>query len=373
MFFTRVVEIEDVTVPPKPSHPRDAPRFGQPSFNVPIPPEMLNRRKRSAGRSCDFEIQDSKRRRCDPLARKQRLDENDDYESDEAEVHGLVRVTVVSRRKKIKVFHVPTSASLSALAAAREDISGNSRASLQAKKMQPAKSPPLNDSGTRHEDQAYPPSLPGAEKGESGDGSSWLGVKDYSFFPYQSLMAQREAENPYSVEWVGDEDEHCIFQGSRPLNRCKLPIRKGLLYTLAIFSRAADRTPLRANEIDPPVVLRGSELYGEKRPVLITILDLSLPMDPEPTEVRILRTISDKQPDGAHGCVQLLDFFKFVHPTFVTRSYEHSLAEILFEEGLPPPTMDEIHRIALQLFKAVACKRLILCKVEGLVQIPVMS
>jgi hypothetical protein len=109
--------------------------------------------------------------------------------------------------------------------------------------------------------------------------------------------------------------------------------------------------------IDWPVVLQGEELLGEKRPVLLTLFNRSLSMDPEPTEVRILRAINDKQPDGAHGCVQLLDFFKFFFfPCLVTRSYEHSLAEILFTKALPPPTFDEIHRIATQVFKSVACK-----------------
>lgn len=121
------------------------------------------------------------------------------------------------------------------------------------------------------------------------------------------------------------------------------------------------------------MVLRGSELFGEKRSVWITLLDGSVPMDPEPTEVSVLRAISDKQPDGAHGCAQLLDFFKFVNPCIVTRSYEHSLADILFEKGLPPPTIDEIHSIALQLFKAVTCKCLVLCKVGGLGQVLVIS
>jgi hypothetical protein len=108
------------------------------------------------------------------------------------------------------------------------------------------------------------------------------------------------------------------------------------------------------------MVRRGVELFGEKRPVFLTLLDRSLPMHREPTQVRILRAISDKQPDGAHGCEQLLDFFMTAHhPCIVTRSYEHSLGDLLFAEGLPPPTFDEIHRIAAQLFKPVACKLLV--------------
>lgn len=195
MFFTRVVEIEDMILPPKPSPPRGIPRFGQPSFNVPIPPEMLNRRKRSAALSFDSDRQDSKRRRCESLPGKRQLDEDDGYESDEAEVHGLVRVTVVTRRKKIKVFHLPNSGSVSGLAPAREVI-GDNPSSSQAKKKHPTSSPPLqvDKSGTAQNHQAYPPSTPKLETDGSGEGSSWLGVNDYSFLPYQSLMARREAE-----------------------------------------------------------------------------------------------------------------------------------------------------------------------------------
>lgn len=209
MFFTRVVEIDDITLPPKPSHSRDVPRFGQPSFNVPIPPDMLHRRKNSAG--CGR----------DTLTRKRRQDEDADYESDEAEVNGLVRVTVVTRRKKIKVFHVPTSESLSALAPTREDIGSLKAASSQVRKMHPTSHPRLQiDNTGTSQDQAYPPPMTGLGKGRSGENSSWLGVNDYSFLPYQSLMAQREAENPTHMDWP-DTDEHFIFQGSRPLNRCK--------------------------------------------------------------------------------------------------------------------------------------------------------
>lgn len=189
MFFTRVVEIDDMILPPKPSHPREIPRFGQPSFNVPAPPEMLNRRKKSVGRASDT------------LTGKRRRDEHDDYESDEAEVHGLVRVTVVTRRKKIKVFHVPKSGGhvprsggISGFAAAREVI-GNIPTSSRAKAMHPSSSPPLQvDSTDTEQDQAHPPPMPGLGEAGGGDVSSWLGMNDYSFFPYQSLMARRKAE-----------------------------------------------------------------------------------------------------------------------------------------------------------------------------------
>jgi hypothetical protein len=204
MFFTRVVEIDDMILPPKPSHPREIPRFGQPSFNVPIPPERLNRRKRSAGIGFDFETLDSKRRRCDSLSRKRPLDEDDDYESDEAEVHGLVRVTVVTRRKKIKVFHPPTSGSLSA-APVRENISNlkpNLKPTSSQAKMRPKSSSPLQiDEASTAQDQALPPTMPGLWRRGGKNGQKWLGVNDYSFLPYQSLMAQRAAEYPYNMDW----------------------------------------------------------------------------------------------------------------------------------------------------------------------------
>jgi hypothetical protein len=198
-FFTRVVEIDDILLPPKPSHPREIPRFGQPSFNVPIPPEMLNRRKRCAGRGSDT------------LPGKRRLDEDDDYESDEKDVDGLVRVTVVTRRKKIKVFHVPTSGSLSTLARAREDINNLNPTSSQTKKMYPRSSPPLqvDNTGTAQV-QAHAPPMPGLGEAGVGDDSSWLGMTDYSLFPYQSLMARRKAEGQPTKDSYPDLDLYFI-------------------------------------------------------------------------------------------------------------------------------------------------------------------
>ncbi|KAK1831657.1 hypothetical protein QBC39DRAFT_350580 [Podospora conica] len=347
MFFTRVVELDELKLPPKPSHPWERPLFGQPSFNVPIPPEILKRRRRCAGCGCSpKEMHDSKRRKCVTSTGKRRRDDNEDYESDKAEVHGLVRVTVVTRRKKIKVFQVPNYA---------KDITNDPTSFQVQKTHQNISLPPQANWTETSQYQACP--HPPLELGKEGrqDGSSWLqdgglgGVNDYSFLPYPALMAGKKTEcsNPAISHANTDprspdpetDDEHFIFQGGPPLN-----------------NRYYNYTPFEAYDMRLPVTLDCAELDGAKRPVVLTLLDKSVPMHPEPLEVRILRAISDQQPDGAHGCAELVETFKddVGLPCIVTRGYIRTLGYIFFEQRLRLPTFEEIQRIATHLFESVA-------------------
>jgi len=91
MFYTRVVELDDIGLPSPPTNIREAPRFGQLSFNMEVPLDW----DRNRGR---------KRRLGDGISND---NDSDDYESDDEDLSGLVRVTIVSRRKKIKVFEGP--------------------------------------------------------------------------------------------------------------------------------------------------------------------------------------------------------------------------------------------------------------------------
>lgn len=143
-------------------------------------------------------------------------------------------------------------------------------------------------------------------------------------------------------------------------------ISPGHLHPVTVFSQAADYrncTPFQVADIIPPITFPGVGLddgYGET-PVFLTLLDRSLPMDPEPPEVRILRSISGKQPDGKHGCTQLLDFFEFMgFPCIVTRRYKDGFTdEVLFSHRIQVLAFGDIHRIATQLFQCVACKLLV--------------
>lgn len=131
---------------------------------------------------------------------------------------------------------------------------------------------------------------------------------------------------------------------------------------MTIFLRASDYrniTPFRVAEIIPPITIRGVGLDdGEgETPVFLTLLDRFLPMDPEPPEVRILRAISSKQPDGTHGCTQLVDFFEFMDfPCIVTRRYNDRLADVVFSQGRPRLAFSHIQKAAIELFQTVACK-----------------
>jgi hypothetical protein len=113
MFFTRIVELEDVALPPEPlnSKAREAPQFGRPSFNVQLPPEWTGKQKRKRYMDNEASRGSAKRRRAEPSnARKGSHEgEDDGVESDDEDIDGLVRVTVVSRRKRIKVFQAPSA------------------------------------------------------------------------------------------------------------------------------------------------------------------------------------------------------------------------------------------------------------------------
>lgn len=115
MFFTRVVEIDDMILPPNQSHPQET---------------------------------------------------DDDYESDEADVHGLVRVTMITRRKRINGVHVPDSGSVSALAVETEAVDNKPASSLSK--------------DIRYYPRAYAHSSPGRRRRGSVDSSSRPAPSYYS-------------------------------------------------------------------------------------------------------------------------------------------------------------------------------------------------
>lgn len=108
MFFTRVVELDDMVLPPQPLGSRKAPQFGRPSFDVQVPPGWGKGAKR---RKSDDASKPRKRTKNDSSrsGKRDRGDdgEGEDIESDDEDVSGLVRVTVISKRKRIKLFQAP--------------------------------------------------------------------------------------------------------------------------------------------------------------------------------------------------------------------------------------------------------------------------
>ena len=109
MFFTRVVELDDMALPSHPSgNSRQAPEFGQPSFNVQLPPGWTDKKKKKRPRDGD-DTEGSNKRPKSNTKKRSYNDEDDDVESDDEDIDGLVRVTVVSRRKRIKIFQVSSS------------------------------------------------------------------------------------------------------------------------------------------------------------------------------------------------------------------------------------------------------------------------
>ncbi|KAK4210533.1 hypothetical protein QBC37DRAFT_292254 [Rhypophila decipiens] len=109
MFFTRVVELEDIVLPPQPSTGWRAPEFGRVSFDVPRPSDEATA-KRKRRHDHDSWERAQKRPKYATLGHRKRNrdgDEDMDLESDDEDINGLVRVTVVSRRKRIKVFKIP--------------------------------------------------------------------------------------------------------------------------------------------------------------------------------------------------------------------------------------------------------------------------
>jgi len=140
-----------------------------------------------------------------PPKRSHPRETNDGYESDEAEMHGLVRVTVITRRKKKKVFHVPdcdgglwrqpydtNSGSVSALAVARGVIHNKPTLS-RSNNMHPRSNYP----------RAYTHSMTGLRSRRNGGGSSRLAENDYSSLLDQSLIARRKAEPHLWGMWRG--------------------------------------------------------------------------------------------------------------------------------------------------------------------------
>lgn len=109
MFFTRVVELDDLALPPHPSgNSREAPEFGRPSFNVQLPPGWTNKKRGKRPRDGGDTWNSNKRPKSNTKKRSYN-DKDDDVESDDEDIDGLVRVTVVSRRKRIKIFQVSSS------------------------------------------------------------------------------------------------------------------------------------------------------------------------------------------------------------------------------------------------------------------------
>lgn len=108
-----------------------------------------------------------------PSNRSHAGDTDDGYESDEADVHGLVRVTVIARRKRIKIIHAPDSWGASALAGSAEPID-NKPTSSRSKDI-------------RYYPQGYTHSTPGLGRRGSVNGSIRPGVNYYSSgYPYRS-------------------------------------------------------------------------------------------------------------------------------------------------------------------------------------------
>lgn len=112
MFFAREVELDDMAIPLHPSgSAREAPKFGRPSFNVQLPPGWTENQRKKRPRDGDGIRNPSKRLKSNLSCNRKRSynDEDSEVESDDEDVNGLARVTVVSRRKRIKVFQVSTS------------------------------------------------------------------------------------------------------------------------------------------------------------------------------------------------------------------------------------------------------------------------
>lgn len=114
MFFTRVVELDDMALPPNPSgSSREAPEFGRPSFNVQLPPGWTGKQAKKRPGDGDGTRGSNKRFKPNSYPSKKRNHEDEDEDdvvaSDDEDVDGLVRVTVVSRRKRIKIFQASPS------------------------------------------------------------------------------------------------------------------------------------------------------------------------------------------------------------------------------------------------------------------------
>ncbi|KAM7192580.1 hypothetical protein V8F20_008789 [Naviculisporaceae sp. PSN 640] len=109
MFFTRIVELEDMALPPQPSPGRKAPQFGRVSFDVQSSPDWTRTKKRRQYEDGYLDSAQKKHKHDSSDNQKRNRDDDDDLEpeSDDEDVSGLVRVAVVSRRKRIKVFRTP--------------------------------------------------------------------------------------------------------------------------------------------------------------------------------------------------------------------------------------------------------------------------
>jgi len=93
MLFTRVVELDDLSLPQQPSSSRQTPLFGQPSFNVQLPPDWAAKRK-GKRRNSSGNARPLKKSQYDSESHNKKRgyhddDENEEIESDDEDVAAL--------------------------------------------------------------------------------------------------------------------------------------------------------------------------------------------------------------------------------------------------------------------------------------------
>ena len=214
MFFTRIVELEDVALPPQPSSSiRQAPRFGLPSFNVQLPPDWTRKQKRKRPKHDNDTKASSKRFKSGASSKKRSRDDGEDVEmeSDDEDIDGLVRVTMVSRRKRIKVFQVPSSTQTGS----QPSLLGFATIQVSPSTPPGAKSPPPN--------QQFGASTPVPDFKPQRTGSLWsfrVEPKGYRHtLPVPEDGEDEENDNPYSQNRAARDPEVETEAGHDPGTR----------------------------------------------------------------------------------------------------------------------------------------------------------